>query len=602
MRLKSIQIENYKSFLLTETIFFAPHFNIIIGKNNSGKSTLLYAASMPNESKPHRSLVTAPEPDHPGLNSTSVFRLHAVYSVEEIKHLIRLHGQITLARNNDPPDKQFNDFVTLAEAGLVVRFTWQNGNISEQYLADMAFQSDRGMPITLDDQGTFRRQNEHQIRGVNSLLPNLLADRVSGDMFLFSAERLNISVHQTGIVDVLNSNADNLPQVLHYLASKNSTRFARFNKLVSTVFPEIQWVTAPLINTNHAEIFIWEIDPETERNDLAIPLQHSGTGISQVLAMLYIIVTSQNPRIILIDEPQSFLHPGAVQRLFEIFRDHPIHQYIVTTHSPNVISLSDFPNVLLVKKEGQVSTVSILDATSVNDMSLTLKEVGVRPSDVFGADNILWVEGPTEAEAFPIILKKIAKRNLLGTKIVPIVNTGDLEGRHAERVLEIYERLSAGYGYIPPALAFLLDREDKSPTLQADLKRRSNERVHFLPRRMFENYLLEPEAISTLVNGLDGFSEKTIPPEEISLWIGEQKWNEKYIDSPSEETDRTEEFWLDNVDGANLLEKLFKHLVPTYEYHKIHHGKELTLYIVEHMPEKLQGLSDWLMRFLTTDS
>ena len=40
----------------------------------------------------------------------------------------------------------------------------------------------------------------------------------------------------------------------------------------------------------------------SKREDIAIPLDQSGTGIGQVLAMLYVAVHSPFPRVIAIDE------------------------------------------------------------------------------------------------------------------------------------------------------------------------------------------------------------------------------------------------------------------------------------------------------------
>src|SRR5690606_23150984 len=140
----------------------------------------------------------------------------------------------------------------------------------------------------------------------------------------------------------------NLPAVLHYLYNKNPNRFHRYIDLVQEIFPEVKAITIPPINNQTVQILIWNIDPTRERDDLAIPLSMSGTGISQVLAILYIIVTSEIPRIIIIDEPQSFLHPGAIRKLFNILKQHPQHQYIITTHSPIVIAAADPDNILMI--------------------------------------------------------------------------------------------------------------------------------------------------------------------------------------------------------------------------------------------------------------
>src|SRR5204862_1210440 len=102
-------------------------------------------------------------------------------------------------------------------------------------------------------------------------------------------------------------------------------------------------IVAPLIGQHIAgtrgadmvEVQVWQVDPVTERDDLAVSLNDSGTGVGQVIAILYVAVNSNAPRTIVIDEPNSFLHPGAARKLIEILKSDPLnqHQYIIATHS-----------------------------------------------------------------------------------------------------------------------------------------------------------------------------------------------------------------------------------------------------------------------------
>ena len=102
--------------------------------------------------------------------------------------------------------------------------------------------------------------------------------------------------------------------------------------------------------------------------------------------------------VIIIDEPQSFLHPGAVRKLLEIFQlpQYSHHQYILTTHSPEVIGSVQEKTVLLVERDDMRSEIKQIDSNCVNDLRLILSSVGARLSDVFGMENIIWVEGETE--------------------------------------------------------------------------------------------------------------------------------------------------------------------------------------------------------------
>lgn len=75
---------------------------------------------------------------------------------------------------------------------------------------------------------------------------------------------------------------------------------------------------------------MWPVRKDTEREDLAVRLVDSGTGVGQTLGILTVVVASE-PSTIVIDEPQSFLHPGAIRRLFDVLRCYPQHQYVVVT-------------------------------------------------------------------------------------------------------------------------------------------------------------------------------------------------------------------------------------------------------------------------------
>ena len=70
-------------------------------------------------------------------------------------------------------------------------------------------------------------------------------------------------------------------------------------------------------------------------------------GLAYYAKRIFDRAVADFPQVILIDEPQSFLHPGAVRKLIEILRQHPQHQFIITTHSPTAVTAAD-PDVLLL--------------------------------------------------------------------------------------------------------------------------------------------------------------------------------------------------------------------------------------------------------------
>ena len=236
-------------------------------------------------------------------------------------------------------------------------------------------------------------------------------------------------------------------------------------------------------------------------------------------------------------------------------------------------------------------------------MRSLLDEVGVHLSDVFGSDNILWVEGPTEERCFPTILRKVAKIPLRGTQILAVKNTGDFENKNkikSEIYFDIYDRLSGGKALLPPAVGFIFDNEEKLGQDITDLKKRSKGKLHFLNRRMYENYLLDPEAISSIANQCN-FRDGTISVLEIEKWITEykQQWKDKKIRKGEKEEKLTDDYWLKKVHAACLLEALFRHFSDgKVIYRKTTHSVKLTEWIVENKPEQLQDIADLLKDIL----
>ena len=62
MYVQSVAIENYKSFLEKQTVRFEPGFNLLVGTNNAGKTSVLDVMDMDiNLNEPHRSERTIPQ-------------------------------------------------------------------------------------------------------------------------------------------------------------------------------------------------------------------------------------------------------------------------------------------------------------------------------------------------------------------------------------------------------------------------------------------------------------------------------------------------------------------------------------------------------------
>ncbi|MDB4890352.1 MAG: hypothetical protein JWL61_2207 [Gemmatimonadetes bacterium] len=595
MWIQSLRVEDYKRFRDTGTITFSPGMNIIVGQNDAGKTALMEAlGSTARINNPHKSVATLP-------SQASVPR-----GQTRITRSVRMEG----------------DEIREVLAGLVrVQIGTVQGN--EQWAIDQLNEAKRsGGTLIVEEklqvETSMRLASMHPnpqltVIAANLLHPNdfngvlaglgnqpdyagALWSYVSPRIYEFRTQRYNFAIGNTGTSFELASDATNLAEVLNNLQASNFYRYRELLDRVREVFPHITHVSVRQIDQSRLRIDVWDTDPTLGRDDLAIALSESGTGIGQVLAMLYVVVTARFPRIILIDEPHSFLHPGAIRKLFEIFGRYAQHQYIITTHSPTALGTAAAQRMYIVRREPEQSVVSEIDMRNSADLTAFLTEVGARLSDVYGPDRILWCEGKTEELCFPMIMRSVSPASLIGVEVLAVAHTADLDGRHAEKIVGMYHRLSAGASLMPPAVAFVLDRENRDANTLKRLQEAGRGLVHFLPRRMYENFLLDSEAIVTVLNRDDEGRACDHSSNSVDEWMAAN--GARFSPKGIAVSDAT---FAEKVDGANLLASLFSELTETRaRYDKTKHGPLMTELLLERGSRELTDLGEWLTELQPT--
>lgn len=535
MHISRFQLNEYKCIHCSEEIYLKPGINIIVGQNNVGKSAFLEALSLRFTSQPYKSskIVRSPRADAnlgswanlsltlskdemfallPRLNQTVCVPIPPTPKLPEsekpgLEELRRLVEQQLFAQESFAIDVQArfeNNSLVLCH-----QFALQpDGQKHSRYPAIRYFEGDGSkqprefLNCNFDLGGKFEVEI-HQPTGEESLDFSLhLARHLKERIYTFRAERMDIHKCAQVYDKELHPNARNLPALLHQL---NPGLLRKLNEYLRLIFPQVHEVFAKSVGDSpqqEVEIFVTQFET-TEEEDI-VSLGSSGTGLSQVLAILYLVVCAKEPSILIIDEPQSFLHPGAARKLIEVLSTYPQqHQYIIATHSPALIAAAEPATVTLITKEkGEPSKLTSLGGKTLEQLSWCLSELGARLSDVFGYDRVLWVEGETERECFPLILRSLTKHKLYGTAIVPVHNPSDLVGERSDprRVLGIYKRLCEGKGILPPAVGFVFDSEGRTKEQNEELQTAfvaaaiEKHLVHFLPRRMYENYLLDSRA------------------------------------------------------------------------------------------------------------
>ena len=327
------------------------------------------------------------------------------------------------------------------------------------------------------------------------------------------------------------------------------------------------------------------------REDLAIPLDQSGTGVAQVVAILYVLVAYDQAQIV-IDEPNSFLHPGAIRRLLNVLKRFDNHQYVLTTHTADVISIVEPERLLLLTwdDDRRETSISSSSGADIEHVKAALGEIGASVSDVFGYDVVVFVEGPTEAACFPLLVPAGSR---LAINFVPMREASAFSVRDPRELFDIYRRAVDAGTILPQVTRFSFDREGRSDKQVEDMERaaRGAGDAAFLPGMMYESHLLHPAALATLLNGLSGESGHAV--ETVASFI-EREW-------PGHGVKGVENTSLMTCDAARLLAALVSQSTEArHQYNKIEHGKKLTAWLIANAADHLAAVRAHVESLLPT--
>ena len=552
MKLVSARVIGFRSFSDSGDIEFASGINLLIGQNNAGKSALLRAIRPVMPDDRHRSPAKWAAYELP----LPYVHLSIELSGDELREGVLRFGQQRLPLPQtalDPP--------TLLERlwqspSIKINFVRSfNGNLEvDGYLSSVFDTTEAASPhsyaLIHSVNGEVRFSALTNGPGtISQLAQNICVQ----DMFFFDAERFGIGESPHGFSDRLESNAQNLPAVLHTLSG---TRGSLFQKLVAhlrEIFATVGNLSVGPTRSNQLEVRVWPTEA-MERVELSFPLNSSGTGISQVIAIMTAVITTNNA-VIVIDEISSFLHPAAVKSLLRILQtEYSHHQYIISTHAPEVIGFSNPRTVHLVRREGYESKIVKLDLRDVDALREVADNLGASMADVFAADRVIWVEGPTEELCFPLLYHKATNRILpRGTIFTSVIATGDFmaKRRDKELVYQIYCRLSQAAVPLVVSVTFSFDSENLTGVEKDKMIRDSQGAMHFLPRRHIECYLINADAISAFIRSRDSEAasvNKEIVVTKLSELAASESFKVKEWAG-----DLNQAAWLEKVDAANLI-------------------------------------------------
>ena len=400
----TLKIKNYKCFQSDFAGFdeIKP-INIIIGRNNSGKSSLIEMLDFVTRINRNEKSTN----DFFDINT----KFKAVLKLEE-------DNLIPFFRENRNTPEKLNHFGRhFRDKNIEVIYQGKDLTISfeDEYLK--SFIQRIFSPSNLDSSqiSTQKSNLAHVVDRIkipdylkNKIVRRLLSDR---DIEIEKSFSANTNVNQDENKLFLEPNGINATYIIERFL--NFTGYERtfvtdnlLTNLNSIMGKDANFTQILCQQHDSSNDSKWEIFLEEKKKGL-IPLSKSGSGLKTIILVLIniILIPELDKKPIAdyffcFEELENNLHPALLKRLF-LFINKTANEknchFFITTHSNVVIDLfssNDNTQIVHVVKDSKISSTKTID--SYSDKKNILEDLGNKASDLLQANGIIWLEGPSD--------------------------------------------------------------------------------------------------------------------------------------------------------------------------------------------------------------
>lgn len=379
---RSVSFNGYKCFTEENTIPWFSKINVIIGRNNSGKTSFINIIHALCSTEFHNS-------ETPNLNLKLTFLLDR-YAFKYGYN----NGFITQYSIN-PDDNNFIRYFDSYFAGKEVKLHLISNKQppTYSYSLDQTFcphKNKRSYEIDVQSNINYNPLDGSIFRSISSerdIIPEQLVNY---------KEKLNIDSKGSGTTRYVCS-------IINDKAKNDSIIQVNILKALNHILGE---------DGNYRNIKVkrddndtWEIYLENKEGR-QYQLSKLGSGLKTILLVLLNLIaipeeTSGDKQIVFaFEELENNLHPALAKRLYSYIFDYAqSHNYpiFLTTHSPVTIDLfSREKSVRFYKTEQTPNGSRIIPISNFDETIEIIDELGLKASDLLQANGIIWVEGPSD--------------------------------------------------------------------------------------------------------------------------------------------------------------------------------------------------------------
>ncbi len=424
MRLKSIQVQKYRSIIETQSLHFKGGLTVILGPNNEGKSNLLRAIVLAMEClKSIRSPFSLSF--NKEANSFRLIRGSYDWEYDFPKNLQKQfpNGQTILSLEFELTGDECSKF--RSECGCtnngVLPLEIKIGSRGTEFKVKKPGKGSKTYEIKSREIARFI-STCFDFQYIPAIRPSQLSLEVVADLI---ERELAILSEDEKYKNALKT-IDELQKPVYQRLESDVQKYLK-QLLPSVKAVKISAASSDSLRSRfRSPNFI--VDDGTATN-----LEAKGDGIKSLIAIALMRASKVGKRacdlVVAIEEPESHLHPGAVRELAFVLNELANeNQVIITTHNPLLVNRNRINDNIIVSKS---------KARPANSIKAIRECLGIQISDnLSSAEYVILVEGMTDVQSLEAIFKARSQ------KFSELLNNGKVVFDHMEGTGNIVYKIS----------------------------------------------------------------------------------------------------------------------------------------------------------------
>lgn len=514
MKFNSLSIQNFKAIknLKIEDI---ENTLILVGKNNTGKTVILDAIRVATGD------YIIQETDFFNKNNAIIIELELELAEEDIMNFYK-RGLVSKYKKFELWKNEFINklFVEEVEGTYIVFFRCsinidkkikyfdksKKSNSSIKQILPKIYFIDHTRDISSIQKDIFKFQGNDSLENLRQKLCIFDQTRHCSNCFdcigyINKKSPDELSIHEIAKLmenKLYNINLNNFSERINYYMDKNGAFFYDIKYNIEYNIDDMCNIETTLYNINNERI--GSVDT-------------MGTGIKSIYILSLLEAYSEdenkNPSIIIIEEPEIYLHPQLQKTASEILYNlSKKNQVMFSTHAPSMITNFSMKQIRQVILDNEYNT-SIAQDTEIDDI---LDDLGYAANDLMNVSFVFIVEGKQDSNRLPLLLKKyyseIYDENS-NLKRISIITTNSCTNIKTYANLKYINKL-----YLKDQFLMIRDSDGKNPSMlkkqlcsyyyereiydKNNIPRITPENVLILKYYSFENYFLNPEVMTKI--------------------------------------------------------------------------------------------------------